>query len=115
METIKAFQGKDASLIQKKKETTFVEQVAHNLSSIRSVNKTDSAQLLLQFGNLKSLMTATREELGRCPGIGDKKAQRLHHAFHTPFLSLKKKKVEEEPNNPSETKDNTTSKPSSFT
>jgi DNA excision repair protein ERCC-1 len=113
LETIKAYEGKDASLIKKKKETTFVEQVSDNLSTIRSVNKTDSAQLLSQFGNLKSLITAPLEELGCCPGIGDKKAYRLYHAFHKPFSSVKKKKLGEERNNLSETIGNTTSKPSS--
>ena len=85
LETFKAFEGKDASLIQKKKDVTFSEQVADTLGCIRSVNKTDSVTLLSQFGNVKSIMTASLEDIRQCPGIGEKKAKRLFEAFHKPF------------------------------
>jgi len=98
LETFKAFEGKDATIIQKKKEVTFVEQVADTLGSIRSVNKTDSAQLLAQFGSLKKVLTANMEDLRVCPGIGEKKVRRLHEAFNKPFSSAmaKKRKAEKE-------------------
>ena len=96
LETFKAFEGKDASTIQKKKEATYTEQAADLLGAVRSVNKTDSAQLLSQFGTLKNVITATIKELQQCPGIGEKKVRRLFDAFHKPFSSAmsKKRKLE---------------------
>ena len=96
LETFKAFEGKDASTIQKKKEATYTEQVADLLGAVRSVNNTDSAQLLSQFGTLKNVITAPIKELQQCPGIGEKKVRRLFDAFHKPFSSAmsKKRKLE---------------------
>jgi DNA excision repair protein ERCC-1 len=87
LETFKAFDGKDASIIQKKEQTHFVDQVADFLGSSKGVNKTDSAQLLSQFSNLRSLMEASMDELGLVAGMGEVKVRRLHDAFHKPFSS----------------------------
>ncbi len=96
LETFKAFEGKDASSIQKKKDITYSEQVTDVLGCVRSVNKTDASQLLSQFGNFKSLATTSIEELQSCPGIGEKKVRRLYDAFTKPFsTSLAKKRKEE--------------------
>lgn len=91
LETYKAFDGKDASTIQKKEQTHFIDQVADVLGTIRSVNKTDSAQLLSQFTCLKAIMTASVDELVLCPGVGEKKVRRIHDAFHKPFSSQRAK------------------------
>ncbi|EED91661.1 predicted protein, partial [Thalassiosira pseudonana CCMP1335] len=85
VETFKAFEGKDASLIQKKEHTNYIDQISHVLGSVRSVNKTDSSQLLSQFGTWKNLVGASVEELSVCPGVGVKKVRRLYEAFHRPF------------------------------
>ena len=96
LETYKAFEGKDASLIKKKEYSTYAEQVADVLSTVRSVNKTDAAQLLGQFGNLRTLMSAQIDELSLCPGIGEKKVRRLWEAFHRPFSTAAVKRRKEE-------------------
>eukprot|EP00956_Cyclotella_meneghiniana_P022641 scaffold43086_cov53-Cyclotella_meneghiniana.AAC.6 len=85
LETFKAFDGKDASLIQKREHTNYPDQIAHVLGSVRSVNKTDASQLLTQFGTWKNLVGASVEELSVCPGVGVKKVRRLYEAFHRPF------------------------------
>jgi len=85
LETFKAFDGKDAALIQKKEQTNFVDQVADFLGTCKGVNKTDSAQLLQQFSNVRSLMEADMDELGLVTGMGEVKVRRLHEAFHKPF------------------------------
>ena len=85
LETFKAFDGKDASLIQKREHTNYPDQIAHVLGSVRSVNKTDAGQLLTQFGTWKNLVGASVEELSVCPGVGVKKVRRLYEAFHRPF------------------------------
>jgi DNA excision repair protein ERCC-1 len=87
LETFKAFDGKDASIIQKKEQTHFGDQVADFLGSSKGVNKTDSVQLLAQFSNLRSLMEASMDELGLVTGMGEVKVRRLHDAFHKPFSS----------------------------
>lgn len=96
LETFKAFEGKDASTIQKKKEVTFPEQVADVLGCIRSVNKTDAATLKNQFKNVRSVMNASVDDIRQCPGIGEKKARRLYDAFNKPFSSVMAKKRKEE-------------------
>jgi DNA excision repair protein ERCC-1 len=85
LETFKAFDGKDASLIQKREHTNYIDQMSHVLGSVRSVNKTDSSQLLAQFGTWRNLVGASVEELSVCPGVGVKKVRRLYEAFRRPF------------------------------
>jgi DNA excision repair protein ERCC-1 len=95
LETYKAFDGKDATMIQKREQTNFVDQVADVLGTIRSVNKTDSAQLLSQFGSIKAIMAASVDELVLCPGVGEKKVRRMFEAFHKPFSSKRAKERKE--------------------
>lgn len=97
LETIKTFEHKEATLIQKKKEVTFQEQVAVSLGCVRSVTKTDASQLLSSFTTLRQVLNASMEELRLVPGIGDKKVKRLYDAFHKPFSSVmaKKRKLEQ--------------------
>jgi len=103
LETFKAFDGKDASIIQKKEQTNFVDQVADFLGTCKGVNKTDSAQLLMQFSNLRAVMAASMDELALVSGMGEVKVKRLHDAFHKPFSKKaaaarkrKKQDIEEE-------------------
>jgi DNA excision repair protein ERCC-1 len=95
LETYKAFDGKDASSIQRREQSLFADQVVDVLSSAKSVNKTDSAQLLSQFGSLKAVIAASMDELCLCPGMGEKKVRRLHDAFHKPFSSRQAKRRRE--------------------
>ena len=96
LETLKAYEGKDASSIQRREQTNFADQVTDALCAIRSVNKTDSAQLMSQFGTLRGLMRAPMDELSLCPGIGEKKVRRLYEAFHKPFSSAAARKRRKE-------------------
>lgn len=96
LETFKAFDGKDASSIQKREQNNFVDQVADFLTTAKSVNKTDSAQLLSQFSSVKQLMAASEEELSLCPGLGEKKVKRLYEALHKPFSAKAAKKRKEQ-------------------
>lgn len=91
LETYKAFDGKDASSIQRREQTNFVDQAADVLTAARGVNKTDSAQLLSQFSSLKAIAAASMDELGVCSGMGDVKVKALHDALHKPFSSRRAK------------------------
>lgn len=86
LETTKYFYGKDASSIRKKDQNDFIDQVCDILSSIHTINRTDSTQLMTQFGSLKDLILASMDELSLCPGIGEKKVRRLYEAFYKPFM-----------------------------
>ena len=96
LETFKAYESKDASSIQRREQTNFADQVTDVLCAVRSVNKTDSAQLMSQFGTLRGLMAAPMDELSLCPGIGEKKVRRLYEAFHKPFSSVQARKRRKE-------------------
>mmetsp|Transcript_10437 Transcript_10437/g.23184 ORF Transcript_10437/g.23184 Transcript_10437/m.23184 type:complete len:401 (-) Transcript_10437:1037-2239(-) len=99
LETVRAFDGKDASLIQKREYKDHIDMVAHALKSARNVNTTDSSQLLTQFGCWKNLVGASADELSVCPGVGPKKVRRLFEAFHRPFstemVKRRKERVKE--------------------
>lgn len=87
LETYKALEGKDATSIQRQLRGTFGEQVVDVLVEAGSVNKTDAAQLLGQFGSIRSLVAASTDEFGLVPGMGPVKVQKLYDAFHKPFSS----------------------------
>lgn len=55
------------------------------LTRIASVNKSDAAMLLFQFGTLEKIIKANMDELSLCPGIGPQKAQRIFRALRQPF------------------------------
>lgn len=94
LETFKAYESKDASSIQKREKDNFIDQVADVLTTVRSINKTDSSQLLSQFGSLKQLIGTPMDELSLCPGIGEKKVRRLFDAFHKPFnIAASKRRI----------------------
>ena len=44
------------------------------------------ATLHATFGSLSSIMTASREQLSHCPGLGERKVARLLEAFDEPFI-----------------------------
>jgi DNA excision repair protein ERCC-1 len=101
LETFKALNGKDASIIQRKEANNYVDQVSEFLTGAKPVNKTDSANLLSHFSNVRAIMAASKDELALCPGLGHVKVQKLHDACHKPFsmhaaANLKKQRFEKE-------------------
>lgn len=50
---------------------------------VRSINKTDVANMVSNFQSFAGIARATKEELSNCPGMGDKKvADRARAAVH---------------------------------
>ena len=98
LETLKAFESKDATLIQKKEKEMFSDQVSDVLCTVRSVNKTDVSQMMSQFGTFRALAIANMDELSLVPGVGSKKVRRLYETFHKPFstAAARKRKAEKE-------------------
>jgi DNA excision repair protein ERCC-1 len=110
LETYKALDGKDASSIQRRKESNFMDQVSDFLTTVRSVNKTDVTHLLAQFTSVQQILTASEDELALCPGLGEKKVKRLWEAFYRPFSNKRTKVVsldeEKDTDNPQNEKTN---------
>ncbi|KAM6153361.1 DNA excision repair protein ERCC-1 [Erethizon dorsatum] len=88
LETYKAYEQKPADLLMEKLEHNFVSRVTECLTTVKSVNKTDSQTLLATFGSLEQLMAASRQDLALCPGLGPQKARRLFDVLHEPFLKV---------------------------
>ncbi|KAM5237100.1 DNA excision repair protein ERCC-1 isoform 1-T1 [Ctenodactylus gundi] len=88
LETYKAYEQKPADLLMEKLEQNFMSRVTECLTTVKSVNKTDSQTLLATFGSLEQLMAASREDLALCPGLGPQKARRLFDVLHEPFLKV---------------------------
>ncbi|XP_054444585.1 DNA excision repair protein ERCC-1 [Pteronotus mesoamericanus] len=88
LETYKAYEQKPADPLMEKLEQDFVSRVTDCLTTVKSVNKTDSQTLLTTFGSLEQLIAASREDLALCPGLGPQKARRLFDVLHEPFLKV---------------------------
>ncbi|KAM3830054.1 DNA excision repair protein ERCC-1 isoform 1-T1 [Vipera latastei] len=90
LETYKAYEQKPADLLKEKVERDYLSRVTDCLTSVKSVNKTDTVSLLSTFGSLANIVRASKEDLSLCPGIGPQKAKRLFDILHEPFLKVPK-------------------------
>ncbi|XP_067412644.1 DNA excision repair protein ERCC-1 isoform X2 [Emydura macquarii macquarii] len=90
LETYKAYEQKPADLLKEKVDQDFLSKMTDCLTSVKSVNKTDTLSLLSTFGSLANIARASKEELSLCPGIGPQKAKRLFDTLHQPFLKIPK-------------------------
>ncbi|KYO29623.1 DNA excision repair protein ERCC-1 [Alligator mississippiensis] len=88
LETYKAYEQKPPDLLMEKVDQDFLSQMTNCLTSVKSVNKTNTLSLLSAFGSLASITQASREDLSLCPGIGPQKAKRLFDVLHEPFLKV---------------------------
>ncbi|KAL7865976.1 hypothetical protein SRHO_G00112230 [Serrasalmus rhombeus] len=91
LETYKSYEKKPADLLQEQVEKDYLSKVTDCLTTVKSINKTDSITLLSTFSSLEGIINASKEELLLCPGLGPQKARRLHDVLHQPFLKSKKK------------------------
>jgi DNA polymerase/3'-5' exonuclease PolX len=95
LETFKTFENNNGSIIQRREQTTFVEQITDTLTAIKSVNKTDAIQLLGHCGSLLGIARTPIDQLGLIPGMGPKKVRRVYDAIHKPFSSVTRKEKTE--------------------
>ncbi|XP_036430307.1 DNA excision repair protein ERCC-1 [Colossoma macropomum] len=91
LETYKSYEKKPADLLKEQVEKDYLSKVTDCLTTVKSINKTDSITLLSTFSSLEGIINASKEELVLCPGLGPQKARRLHDVLHQPFLKSKKK------------------------
>ncbi|XP_075073402.1 DNA excision repair protein ERCC-1 isoform X2 [Mixophyes fleayi] len=90
LETYKCYEQKPADALKERTERDFMSRITDCLTTVKSVNKTDSCTLLTTFGTVADLANASREDLSLCPGLGPQKAKRLFDTLHEPFLKTKK-------------------------
>ncbi|XP_071197629.1 DNA excision repair protein ERCC-1 [Salvelinus alpinus] len=93
LETYKSYEKKPADLLQEHVEKDYLSKVTDCLTTVKSVNKTDSITLLSTFSSLEGIISAAKEDLVLCPGLGPQKARRLYDVLHQPFLKAKKKDI----------------------
>jgi DNA excision repair protein ERCC-1 len=86
LETFKLYEKKTPEMIRGEQKSAAHEDVfADCVTSVKSVNKSDAAQLGTTFGTMRALASAKVEELLLCPGLGMKKARRIVDAFENPL------------------------------
>ncbi|XP_014430688.2 DNA excision repair protein ERCC-1 isoform X1 [Pelodiscus sinensis] len=90
LETYKAYEQKPADLLKEKVDQDFLSKVTDCLTSVKSVNKTDTLSLFSTFGSLANIARASKEDLSLCPGVGPQKAKRIFDTLHQPFLKIPK-------------------------
>lgn len=75
----------NSSVIKEKVDDTYAAQIHAVLTSVRGINKTDVSTLLFTFNGLNNVALASKQQLVACPGLGQRKVNRLYAAFHQPF------------------------------
>lgn len=90
LETYKSYENKPADLLKEHVEKDYLSKVTDCLTTIKSVNKTDTITLLSTFSSVEGIINASKEDLVLCPGLGPQKAKRLYNVLHQPFLKSKK-------------------------
>ncbi|KAM9804935.1 DNA excision repair protein ERCC-1 [Neosynchiropus ocellatus] len=91
LETYKSYEKKPADLLKEQVEKDYLSKVTDCLTTVKSINKTDAITLLSTFSSIDGIMSASKEDLVLCPGLGPQKARRLHDVLHKPFLKSKTK------------------------
>lgn len=95
IETLKEYENKPSSCLKGKYDEEFNPRLLKVFSATKTMNKTDISTLLDVFGNLQGICGASEEQLLLCPGVGEKKARRLHKLLNFP---IKSKNESSEPN-----------------
>ena len=88
LDTYKCFEYKSPESIMDKKisgKTNHHQCNLDALSSIKTINKTDSLSLISSFGTLESIIKSSKHQLEICPGLGQTKAEVLSKFFKKPF------------------------------
>lgn len=101
LETFRAYARKPADMIRERSDGSFLSQLTDVLTTVRPLNKTDVATLHATFGSLHSILHASQQQLALCPGLGERKVQRLREAFLEPFVPPSARGIAAAPRPPS--------------
>ncbi|CAN9497850.1 unnamed protein product [Ophioblennius macclurei] len=91
LETYKSYEKKPADLLKEQVEKDYLSKVTDCLTTVKSINKTDTITLLSTFSSVEGIISASKEDLALCPGLGPQKARRLFDVLHKPFRKSKTK------------------------
>ncbi|KAM9346855.1 DNA excision repair protein ERCC-1 [Symphorus nematophorus] len=91
LETYKSYEKKPADVLKEQVEKDYLSKVTDCLTTVKSINKTDAITLVSTFSSVEGIISASKEELVLCPGLGPQKARRLYDVLHKPFLKSKTK------------------------
>ncbi|XP_045910984.1 DNA excision repair protein ERCC-1 [Micropterus dolomieu] len=91
LETYKSYEKKPADVLKEQVEKDYLSKVTDCLTTVKSINKTDAITLLYTFSSVGGIISASKEDLVLCPGLGPQKAKRLYDVLHKPFLKSKTK------------------------
>eukprot|EP00794_Sanderia_malayensis_P009165 gene9165-10138_t len=94
LETYKSYENKPSDVLQERVEGDYHSKMIDCLTNVKSVNKTDAVTLMSNFGSLKNILEASKDEISLCPGFGPQKAERLIKICHEPFLKKTQRKEE---------------------
>eukprot|EP01084_Bolivina_argentea_P298207 513864_1 len=79
LESLKMFGDKQPRSIMPRSDSDHQALFNDCMTSIPSINKTDALTLASTFGSMEKVFSASREDLIRCPGLGDIKVLFFFH------------------------------------
>lgn len=91
LSSFRKFANRGPELLQARRETHAFAAAIAALTQVRSINKTDVANLFSTFGSLRHVAELSEEDLLVCPGLGEKKVKRLLAVLDAPFPGVKRR------------------------
>ncbi|RMZ79716.1 hypothetical protein DV738_g3184, partial [Chaetothyriales sp. CBS 135597] len=85
LELFKSYEHASPTSIRAHQAETYQESLNEFVTTPRSINKTDAASLISNFGSLRAAVNAQPEEIAMIPGWGEKKVQQWCKAVREPF------------------------------
>ncbi|EXJ59175.1 DNA excision repair protein ERCC-1 [Cladophialophora yegresii CBS 114405] len=85
LELFKSYEHASSASIRAHRAETYQESLTEFVTTPRSINKTDAASLIMNFGSLRAAVNAQPEELALVPGFGEKKVKDWYNTLREPF------------------------------
>jgi DNA excision repair protein ERCC-1 len=85
LELFKSYEHASPASIRAHQAETYRESLTEFVTTPRTINKTDAASLVSNFGTLQAAINAGPEELGLVPGWGEKKVKAWVNVVREPF------------------------------
>ena len=85
LELFKSYEHASPASIRAHQAETYQESLTEFVTTPRTINKTDAASLIANFGSLRAAVNAQPEELALVPGWGEKKVKAWCTSVREPF------------------------------
>lgn len=85
IETYKIYENKPSDNIRERGESSPYLRFIQALTTIKPINKSDAMVLIDKFKTLEGILKASEHQIANLPGIGDRKAKKLHSTLHAKF------------------------------